>query len=293
MLYARAGVRVFRVRRNKVPYGNCPQCDTKSPATYIPHTPEECGCGVDTCHAFHAATTDARVIERWWTEEPDANIGAPCKLNGWAGIDVDPRHGGDISYALIESERGVLPGTTLQVSRGGGFHALYRAPDFSLPGVLADGIELKLNGYVLLAPSVHSSGAQYRWINDLFHHPVVPWPTKQLMPASALPKPQRPVVQAVNITSHAEGMDRVRMKCQEINQVDYGNAATEVWKLSVQVGQYVAEKQAPEDAAWALLAHALNGWTYDSYADEKNMRQQLENGFRVGLGQPRDEWVQQ
>ncbi|WP_369395048.1 bifunctional DNA primase/polymerase [Streptomyces sp. CG1] len=165
---------------NKEPYANCPQCDRKS-AACITHTPDECGCGVDTCHGFHAATTDVRVIEGWWAEEPNANIGAPCKLNGWAAIDVDPRHGGDISYALVESDRGLLPGTTLQVTGGGGFQALYRAPDFPLPGELAVGIELKLNGYVLLAPSVHSSGAQYRWVNDLFNPPVVPWP-KQASP---------------------------------------------------------------------------------------------------------------
>ncbi|MGW5475429.1 bifunctional DNA primase/polymerase [Streptomyces sp. NPDC004008] len=292
MLYAQAGIRVFRARRDKKPYGNCPQCDTKSPETYIPHAPEECGCGVDTCHGFHAATTNVKVIERWWTEEPDANIGAPCKLNGWAGIDVDPRHGGDITYALIESEYGVLPGTTLQVTGGGGFHALYQAPDFGLPGTFGIGIEVKFNGYVLLAPSVHSSGTRYRWINDLFHHPVVPWP-KQLVPASALPKPQRLSVPSARTTSRADGLERVRMKCQEINQVDYGNAATDVWRLSTHVGQYVAEKQVSEEAAWELLSHALDGWTYASYADEKNMIQQLENGFRVGLNQPRDEWVQQ
>jgi hypothetical protein len=157
---------------------------------------------------------------------------------------------------------------------------------------LGAGIEVKFNGYVLLAPSVHSSGAHYRWINDLFHLPVVPWP-KQLIPASELPKPQRPSAQPANSAPRAGGLDRVRMKCEEISRVDYGNSATEVWKLSTHVGQYVAEKQVSEEAAWELLSHALDGWTYTSYADEKNMIQQLENGFRVGLGQPRDEWVQQ
>ncbi|MET8534027.1 bifunctional DNA primase/polymerase [Streptomyces sp. NPDC005065] len=288
--YARAGIRVFRVRQNKVPYANCPWCDKKS-SIYVPHEPAECQCGVDTCHAHHSATTDLRTLERWWTEEPDANIGAPCLLNGWAVADVDPRNGGDISYALIEGEVGLLPGTTLQVTGGGGFHALYRAPEFTLPGVLADGIEIKLNGYILLAPSLHASGARYRWVNDLFHHPVVPWP-KQLTPASALPKPERSPMQSVSVISHAEGLDRVRMKCQEINQVDYGNAATDVWKLSVHVGQYVAEGQVPKDAAWALLEQALDGWQYGKYGDENALRQSLVNGFRKGLNQPREAWTQ-
>ncbi|MEU6316103.1 bifunctional DNA primase/polymerase [Streptomyces sp. NPDC047009] len=297
LLYARAGIRVFRIRRNKVPFGNCRLCDrngtgpTKG-AFYIPHTPQECRCGVDTCHAHHAATTDLATIERWWTEEPDSNIAAPCRLNGWAGIDVDPRNGGDISYALIEREYGVLPGTTLQVTGGGGFHALYRAPNFAPPGKFGIGIEVKFNGYVLLAPSVNSSGGQYRWINDLFFHPVVPWP-RQLTPLSELPKSERPSVPSAHLTvSHTDGLERVRMKCQEITQVDYGNAATDVWRLSLHVGQYVAERQVSEETAWELLSHALDGWTYAKYADEKNMTQQLHNGFQAGLGQPRDEWVQ-
>jgi len=186
--YAAAGIKVFRVRRNKTPYANCPRCD-KNSSLYVQHRPEACQCGVPTCHGFWAATTDPALIHRWWKEEPGANIGAPCKLNGWAVIDVDPRNGGDRSLQALEQRVGVLPGTVMQLTGGGGLHLPYLSPGFDLPGEPFPGIDFKHNGYILLAPSVHASGGRYRWAGDgLFRQPSEPWPS------TLLPRKERPAV---------------------------------------------------------------------------------------------------
>ncbi|MCI3272125.1 bifunctional DNA primase/polymerase [Streptomyces cylindrosporus] len=184
-VYAEAGIKVFRVRRNKTPYANCPRCDRQS-SLYVKHRPEDCQCGVPTCHGFWAASTDLDLVRRWWREEPDANIGAPCKLNGWAVVDVDPRNGGKESYQALEQRVGVLPGTTMQLTGGGGLHMLYRSPDFDLPGLGGPGIDFKHNGYILLAPSGHSSGGRYQWAGDgSYIAPSVAWPE------ALLPRKQR------------------------------------------------------------------------------------------------------
>lgn len=185
--YAAAGIKVFRVRRNKAPYANCARCDKQS-SIYVKHRPEDCRCGVPTCHGFWAATTDPDLIHKWWTEEPDANVGAPCKLNEWAVIDVDPRNGGYKSLCALEKRVGVLPGTTTQITGGGGLHELYLSPGFDLPGEPFPGIDFKHNGYILLAPSVHSSGNRYQWPGDenTFYPPATPWP------AALLPRKERP-----------------------------------------------------------------------------------------------------
>lgn len=186
--YAAAGIKVFRVRRNKQPYANCPHCDKQS-SLYVKHRPEECQCGVPTCHGFWAATTDPTLIHKWWTEEPDANIGAPCKLNGWAVIDIDPRNGGDKSLTALEERVGVLPGTSMQITGGDGLHMPYLSPGFDLPGEPFPGIDFKHNGYILLAPSLHASGGRYRWAGDgQFRAPANPWPSA-LLPR----KERRPV----------------------------------------------------------------------------------------------------
>lgn len=181
MGYAAAGVRVFRVRPDKAPFANCAQCRpptaTRPNPAYIDHRPDECRCAARTCHGFHAATTDLDLVEQWWTEQPDANIGAPCALNGWAVLDVDPRHGGHLSLAALEQRVGALPGTVMQITGGDGLHIVYRSPGVPLPGTLGPGLDVKLNGYILLAPSVHSSGGRYRWSGDgRFVRPETPWP---------------------------------------------------------------------------------------------------------------------
>ncbi|MEU6490364.1 bifunctional DNA primase/polymerase [Streptomyces sp. NPDC046984] len=194
LAYAALGIKVFRVRRNKTPYANCPRCDRRS-SLYVKHRPEDCRCGVPTCHGFWAATTDAGLIRRWWTEEPDANIGAPCKLNGWAVVDVDPRNGGRESLHALEKRVGVLPATTMQITGGDGLHLLYRSPGFDLPGLLGPGIDFKHNGYILLAPSLHSSGGRYQWAGDgMYIAPTVDWPT------ALLPRKQRPRTPAPRAT---------------------------------------------------------------------------------------------
>ncbi|WP_326808152.1 bifunctional DNA primase/polymerase [Streptomyces sp. NBC_01775] len=184
--YAAAGIKVFRVRRGKAPYANCPRCDQQS-SIYIDHRPEDCRCGVPTCHGFWAATTDPDLVRRWWTDEPDANIGAPCALNGWAVLDIDPRHNGDLTLRGLEQCVGVLPGSVMQITGGDGLHILYASPRTTLPGQCGPGIDIKHNGYILLAPSLHSSGHRYHWSGDgRFHPPTTPWP------AALAPRP-RPV----------------------------------------------------------------------------------------------------
>lgn len=188
--YAAAGIRVFRVRPDKAPFANCGQCRPPTPArsnpAYVDHRPEDCRCAARTCHGFHAATTDLDLVEQWWTEQPDANIGAPCALNGWAVLDVDPRHGGHLALAVLEQRIGLLPGTVMQITGGDGLHIVYRSPGVSLPGTLGPGLDVKHNGYILLAPSVHSSGGRYRWAGDgRFVHPEAPWPAA-LTPQGAM-----------------------------------------------------------------------------------------------------------
>ncbi|MFE7803990.1 bifunctional DNA primase/polymerase [Streptomyces sp. NPDC057430] len=201
--YAAAGVKIFRVRPDKAPYKNCRRCtkvlpDQQPNPKYVPHRPEDCKCGVSTCHGFWAATTDLPTVRRWWNEEPHANIGAPCKLNGWAVLDIDPRNGGYASLCALEQRVGVLPGTTMQVTGGDGLHLLYRSPGFDLPGEPFPGIDFKHNGYILLAPSVHVSGTRYQWAGapGIFVKPSTAWPEtllprKEKQPTLPRPRPAR------------------------------------------------------------------------------------------------------
>jgi hypothetical protein len=153
--YAAAGVRVFRVRPDKAPFANCGQCRPPTPArpnpAYVDHRPEDCRCDGPDLPRVYAATTDLDLIEQWWTEEPDANIGAPCALNGWAVLDVDPRHGGHLALAVLEERVGLLPGTVYaDHGRGRAPHRVPQSRSVSCPAPSAPG-STSSTGYILLS----------------------------------------------------------------------------------------------------------------------------------------------
>lgn len=124
------------------------------------------------------STSDIDKINKWWAENPEYNIGVHCSKSGFLVIDIDPRSGGPDS--LVEFEKmveGGLPPTVEAITGnhtgdGGagerGRHIYYRcSPDEGLIGNLSNlglkGVDIKHNGYVLMAPSRHFSGVTYEW----------------------------------------------------------------------------------------------------------------------------------
>ncbi len=140
----------------------------------------ECGRNAGKHPRWHAddlpngkdnATTDPAQITTWWTRWPFANIAG--RMGGAANIvalDVDPRNGGSASlHDLVEAYGEEWLQTRSHKTGGGGNHFFLTLSE----GVevhratLAPGIDVKHgNGYVLLPPSTHASGASYEVEND-------------------------------------------------------------------------------------------------------------------------------
>ena len=110
------------------------------------------------------ATTDAEPIKSWWTQYPQANIAVFLERSNLCAIDIDPRNGGLDTIDQIEAKHGKLESDLLQFTGGGGEHRVFAKPlSGNLPGKLGPGVDVKLNGYIMLEPSNHSSGKQYVW----------------------------------------------------------------------------------------------------------------------------------
>jgi hypothetical protein len=76
-------------------------------------------------HGVKDATSDPSVIRAWWRRYPQANIATPTC---WCCVlDVDPRHGGDVTLAELERQHGLLPETAEVLTGGHGRH-LYFEP---------------------------------------------------------------------------------------------------------------------------------------------------------------------
>jgi hypothetical protein len=122
---------------------------------------------------LHQASTDELVVGAWWDQEPRANI-AIRTGNGYAVLDIDPRHGGDETLRQWEQTHGVLPEGMTAFTGGGGWHRWFVIPPgVTIPSranVLGPGVDVRAEGgYVMAPPSNHLSGCDYAW--DVDHHP--------------------------------------------------------------------------------------------------------------------------
>lgn len=124
------------------------------------------------------STSDIDKINKWWQDNPEFNIGVHCAKSGLLVIDIDPRSGGPDSFVEFEKMvEGGLPETVEAITGNHtgedgtgtrGRHIYFRCdPDEGLIGNLGNlglsGVDIKHNGYVLVAPSRHNSGVTYEW----------------------------------------------------------------------------------------------------------------------------------
>lgn len=102
-----------------------------------------------TRHGHKDATRDLGKIRAWWKRTPHANVGVAVEPSGLIVVDIDPRNSGTLDALPT------LPPTLTAHTGGGGLHLFFRRPTPCprLPGKLAPGIDLKSDGYVLVAPS--------------------------------------------------------------------------------------------------------------------------------------------
>lgn len=125
------------------------------PGAKVPATP----------NGFKDATTDTGIIDAWWSEHPDCNIGIATgpQAGIWA-LDVDAADG----LVSLQAEHGKLPQTLSQTTGSGGRHLLFRWEDAQPVGNRAKfwpGLDVRgEGGYIVAPPSVTEKGA-YSWDN--------------------------------------------------------------------------------------------------------------------------------
>jgi hypothetical protein len=81
-------------------------------------------------------------------------------------FDVDYRNGGTTQG---------LDTNTFTVETGDGLHLYYQATAPTYPGKLRDGVDIKFNGYVVTAGSLHENGKFYEVVKDIEPAPVMGW----------------------------------------------------------------------------------------------------------------------
>ena len=201
------------------------------------------------------STSDIVKLNNWWETNPEFNIGVNCKTSGFFVIDIDPRSGGEDSFEKFEAYvEGALP-PTAEATTGrydingkviNGRHLFYKCDiNEDLIGNLSKlgfkGIDIKHNGYVLIAPSRHFSGVTYEWVEgkEPWNTPIAEAPEELL---KALRKRQR-----VSGTSSYSSADWDSILDEPISQgvdidrileegIDEGERAVMLFKLACALG---------------------------------------------------------
>lgn len=185
--YAAAGVEVFPCRANKAPY---------------------------TENGMKDATRDPAIISEWWRRWPDALVAARIPADRVV-LDVDPRHGGDVTWAELQRAYHPIESARRHVSgRGdGGTHHWFKRPAGKLSakklhewaknnGVgqavgkrsWTSGIDILHHDhrYSILPPSPHpDTGAPYSWEAQAPADEMPPWLATLITADEPTPAPPR------------------------------------------------------------------------------------------------------
>jgi hypothetical protein len=137
---------------------------------------------------FQRRRADIDEVERWFKRWPAANVGVVTgAISGLVVLDIDQRHGGGESLERWEMRHGPLPLTIEATTGGGGRHAYFVHPGFTLRNRagLVPGVDLRGDGgMVVVAPSIHASGRAYAWRaahapGEVPLAPMPPWLLRQ------------------------------------------------------------------------------------------------------------------
>lgn len=121
----------------------------------------------------HQATSDVNQITAWWDVYPNANIGLACAASGVIVVDIDS-YKPNCKWSEFTANK-TVPDTLTHRSARGGTHLIFSAPDGeSFAGEVCKGVEIKHNGYIVVAPSVYQ-GQSYQWVNNMPTAPVPDW----------------------------------------------------------------------------------------------------------------------
>jgi Bifunctional DNA primase/polymerase, N-terminal len=112
------------------------------------------------------ATTDEGLVAAWWKQWPNANIGVSCGASGLLVVDLDGEDSIRAWNDLAAHHGGYQK--TLLARTGKGWHQYFIGQSRSTASRIAPGVDTRsAGGYVIAPPSVHGSGAVYRFAGPL------------------------------------------------------------------------------------------------------------------------------
>lgn len=240
-----------------------------------------------TPNGFKGATRFPRIIERWWSDWPDAAVGLPTgEKTGFFALDIDNKPGGANGFdwlSEMEAEHGPLPDTARVTSPNGGLHIYFKyVVGTRNRGALGAGVDIRSEGgYVLAAGSTMANGRSYKWETDTREIADAPaWLLDLLLPKSAPAHTQYGLSAATNNAYVDAAVDR---ELSDLAGAPMGSRNNALNDAAFSIGTIVGAGALGEAEARALLQDVARGWGRDWSRCCKT----IENGLKAGIQNPR------
>lgn len=192
-----------------------------------------------TAHGLKDAAQHPEAVATWWDRWPDANIGIACGPAQLVVLDADD------ASALRQLGRLSLPETVSARTARGEHHYFAAPPGVAIPcsaGRLAPGLDVRAEGgYVVAPPSVHPSGAAYRWLRSPAEHALSALPddlVRRLLSRASVPLPSAPrqsaprALAAPDGTGSASVVRRIAAYLDRIGTVPEGTRNATAYRLA-------------------------------------------------------------
>lgn len=115
-------------------------------------------------HGFKDSSNDPFQVSKWFHPENKYNLGIACEMSGLIVFDFDFRNMDQEAFKFYGNFDLNYYNETMTVSTGDGIHYYFKTDKgLKYPGKLQNGIDIKYNGYVVGAPSIHPNGKEYQW----------------------------------------------------------------------------------------------------------------------------------
>jgi putative DNA primase/helicase len=129
------------------------------------------------------ATDSPERVGNWNASFPGANWGALTgRFSRIVIVDIDPRNGGEETWAAMLQENGVQSetefGTVIAETGSGGRHIYFKRYGIDVRShPIADGVDIKgEDSLVVIPPSMHMSGNKYKWVIGPDESPIANMP---------------------------------------------------------------------------------------------------------------------
>lgn len=261
-----------------------------------------------TAHGYQDATADAAQIDAWWSKWPSANVAMACAPSGYMVLDVDSHRLDDAGRAFV-ADLGANHPTSTQDTPTGGTHYMYMLPHgvalSNSAGQLPAGIDVRVNGYVLLSPSVvtyrgdeaaakgvaDGHTGRYQWRTDMRPNEFPPQPLPEHVMGLLLTKrPESPAASIAPPTSDVSSERAFRYaeaalerELDALARAPQGGRNEQLNKSAFSLGQLAA--------GGALNGHEiadkLSAVSQAIGLDAREIERTIRSGMQAGAKKPR------